>query len=134
MEEKAILIYQKRYEFINKINKNINDNYNFIGKDGNISIYYDTNIEFNDFSYDETESENPVEIPEWSLSDSLNKMDKKLIEQQEKYEDAYYDQLVDEMLREEALDKLIAERFEYIDEIGKETTNKDDVDFEDDFM
>lgn len=46
----------------------------------------------------------------------LNKMDKKLIEQQEKYEDAYYDQLVDEMLREEALDKLIAERFEYIDD------------------
>ena len=51
--DKAILIYQKRYEFINKINKNINDNYNFIGKDGNISIYYDTNIEFNNFSYDE---------------------------------------------------------------------------------
>jgi predicted small secreted protein len=36
------------------------------------------------------------------------------LEQQEKYEDAYYDQLVDEMLREEALDKLIAERFEYM--------------------
>lgn len=48
------------------------------------------------------------------MMNDLNKMDKKLIEQQEKYEDAYYDQLVDEMLREEALDKLIAERFEYM--------------------
>lgn len=48
------------------------------------------------------------------MINDLNKMDKKLIEQQEKYEDAYYDQLVDEMLREEALDKLIAERFEYM--------------------
>ena len=38
------------------------------------------------------------------MMNDLNKMDKKLIEQQEKYEDAYYDQLVDEMLREEALD------------------------------
>lgn len=48
------------------------------------------------------------------MMNDLNKMDKKLIEQQEKYEDAYYNQLVDEMLREEALDKLIAERFEYM--------------------
>ena len=38
---------------MNKINEKINDNYNFIGKDGNINIYYDTNIEFNDFSYNE---------------------------------------------------------------------------------
>lgn len=46
---------------------------------------------------------------------NLDERDKKLIEDREKYEEAYFEQVIDEVMREEALDKLIAERLEYID-------------------
>ena len=48
--------------------------------------------------------------------------------------------LMEEQKKKEKEDKikykeeLKEKRFEYIDEIGKEQTNKDDVDFEEDFM
>ena len=47
---------------------------------------------------------------------NLDERDKKLIEEREKYEEAYYEQVIDEMMKEDALNKLIAERLEYIDE------------------
>ena len=47
---------------------------------------------------------------------NLDERDKKLIEEREKYEEAYYEQVIDEMIKEDALNKLIAERLDYIDE------------------
>lgn len=46
---------------------------------------------------------------------NLDESYKKLIKEREKYEEAYYEQVIDEMMKEDALNKLIAERLEYID-------------------
>ena len=47
---------------------------------------------------------------------NLDERDKKLIEEREKYEEAYFEHVIDEMIKEDALNKLIAERLENIDE------------------
>ena len=51
--EKAIIIYQLRNEFINKINDEINYNYGKISNIGSLKIKYIPNIEINNFSDDE---------------------------------------------------------------------------------
>ena len=48
--------------------------------------------------------------------DNLNERDKYLAEQQIKYEEEYYARIVDDMLEEESLDELIAERIDYIED------------------
>ena len=50
------------------------------------------------------------------MDDFNDERDKSLIEEREKYEQAFFEQIVDEMIESNDLDKLIAERFEYIDE------------------
>lgn len=48
--------------------------------------------------------------------DNFDERDKKLIEEHEKYEKEYFENVIEVMLKEEALDNLIAERMEYIDD------------------
>ena len=48
--------------------------------------------------------------------DNLDERDRHLVEQQEKYEKEYYGRIVDDMLEEESLDELIAERIDYIED------------------
>ena len=55
--EKSIYIYQKRNEFINKINESINDNYNIISKGDNIRVIYENNIHFDNYDVDEIKKE-----------------------------------------------------------------------------
>lgn len=55
--EKSIYIYQKRNEFINKINESINDNYNLISKGDNIRVIYENNIHFDNYEVDEIRKE-----------------------------------------------------------------------------
>lgn len=55
--EKSIYIYQKRNEFINKINESINDNYNLISKGDNIKVIYENNILFDNYDVDEIRKE-----------------------------------------------------------------------------
>ena len=55
--EKSIYIYQKRNEFINKINESINDNYNIISKGDNIRVIYENNIHFDNYDVDEIRKE-----------------------------------------------------------------------------
>lgn len=55
--EKSIYIYQKRNEFINKINESINDNYNLISKGDNIRVIYENNIHFDNYDVDEIRNE-----------------------------------------------------------------------------
>ena len=50
--EKAIYIYQKRKEYIDLINNNINNFYISINNDEGISIEYVNNISFNDYDYE----------------------------------------------------------------------------------
>ena len=50
--EKAIVIYQKRKEYIDLINININKFFEDISGDKNISVKYVPNIEFDDFEYE----------------------------------------------------------------------------------
>ena len=50
--EKAIVIYQKRKEYIDFINLNINKYFEDISGDKNISVKYVPNIEFGDFEYE----------------------------------------------------------------------------------
>ena len=50
--EKAIIIYQKRNEYINLINININNFFKDISGDNNILLKYIPNIEFDDFEYE----------------------------------------------------------------------------------
>ncbi len=50
--EKAIIIYQKRKEYIDLINININKFFEDISGDKNISVKYVPNIEFDDFEYE----------------------------------------------------------------------------------
>ena len=47
--DKAIIIYKKRKEFIDKINESINDNYESITNDKNLSIKYIPNIDIEKF-------------------------------------------------------------------------------------
>ena len=47
--EKAILIYQKRKEYLDLINLNINNNFNKISKDDGLLVKYITNIELDKF-------------------------------------------------------------------------------------
>ena len=47
--DKAIIIYKKRKEFIDKINESINDNYESITNDKNLSIKYIPNIDIDKF-------------------------------------------------------------------------------------
>ena len=53
--EKAIIIYQLRNDFINKINNEIDKNYRNISNIGNLKIQYLPNIEIDNFSDDEIE-------------------------------------------------------------------------------
>ena len=53
--EKAIIIYQLRNDFINKINNEIDKNYRNISNVGNLKIQYLPNIEIDNFSDDEIE-------------------------------------------------------------------------------
>ena len=46
----------------------------------------------------------------------MNERDKILIEEREKYEEIFFEHIVDEMIDSEYIDDLIAERFDYIDE------------------
>ena len=55
--EKSIYIYQKRNEFINKINESVNDNYNLISKGDNIRVIYENNIHFDNYEVDEIRKE-----------------------------------------------------------------------------
>ena len=48
--DKAIIIYKKRKEFIDKINESINDNYESITNDKVLSIKYIPNIEIEEFN------------------------------------------------------------------------------------
>ena len=50
--EKAIVIYQKRKEYIDFININIDKNYSEISNDSGLSIKYVPNIEFDDYEYE----------------------------------------------------------------------------------
>ena len=50
--EKAILIYQKRKEYIDFININIDKNYGEISNDSGLFIKYAPNIEFDDYEYE----------------------------------------------------------------------------------
>ena len=50
--EKAVIIYQKRYEYINFINENINEFYSNIAGSGNLKIVYIPNISIDDYSND----------------------------------------------------------------------------------
>ena len=50
--EKAIYIYQKRNEYINLINVNINSSFYDISGDQDLSIIYTPNIEFDDYEYE----------------------------------------------------------------------------------
>lgn len=50
--EKAIVIYQKRKDYIDLINININKFFEDISGDKNISVKYVPNIEFDDFEYE----------------------------------------------------------------------------------
>ena len=50
--EKAILIYQKRKEYIDFININIDKNYSEISNDSGLFIKYVPNIEFDDYEYE----------------------------------------------------------------------------------
>lgn len=50
--EKAIYIYQKRKEYIDLINGNINNFYKDISNDSGISIEYINNVSFSDFEYE----------------------------------------------------------------------------------
>ena len=50
--EKAVIIYQKRYEYINSINENINKFYCDIVGCGNLKIIYVPNILINEYSND----------------------------------------------------------------------------------
>ena len=54
--EKAIIIYQLRNDFINKINNEIDKNYRKISNIGNLKIQYLPNIEIDNFSDDEIEN------------------------------------------------------------------------------
>ena len=49
---KAIFIYQKRKEYIDLINLNINKNYNEISSDSGLCIKYFTNVSFDDFEHE----------------------------------------------------------------------------------
>lgn len=50
--EKAVIIYQKRYEYINFINENINKFYGDIAGSGDLKIVYVPNILIDDYSID----------------------------------------------------------------------------------
>ena len=50
--EKAILIYQKRKEYIDFININIDSNYKYISNESGLFIKYVPNIEFDDYEYE----------------------------------------------------------------------------------
>jgi len=50
--EKAIVIYQKRNEYINLININIDNNYKEISNSSGLCVKYVTNIEFDDYEYE----------------------------------------------------------------------------------
>lgn len=50
--EKAIFIYQKRKEYIDLINKNIDNYYHFISNDSGLKVKYITNIDIEDFDYE----------------------------------------------------------------------------------
>ena len=50
--EKAIIIYQKRKEYIDLVNDNINKYFSEISGDSGISIQYITNVLFDDFEYE----------------------------------------------------------------------------------
>lgn len=50
--EKAVIIYQKRKEYLDYINEIIDDKYESITKDKGLSVLYEPNIEINDFDKD----------------------------------------------------------------------------------
>ena len=50
--EKAILIYQKRKEYIDFINESINDNFKYISGESGLSIQYVDNIELEEYDYE----------------------------------------------------------------------------------
>ena len=50
--EKAIFIYQKRKEYVDLININIDKNYKDISGDSGISVKYVTNVIFDDYEYE----------------------------------------------------------------------------------
>jgi len=45
-----------------------------------------------------------------------NEREKRLIEEREEYEKAYFSQIIDDMMQSSALDKLISDRFQYFDD------------------
>jgi len=50
--EKAVFIYQKRKEYLDLINENIDSNYQSIAGIGNLEIKYEPNIDILDFDYE----------------------------------------------------------------------------------
>lgn len=49
------------------------------------------------------------------MSDFQSERDKELIRQREEYEKEYFSSIIDEMIESDALDKLIADRLEYLE-------------------
>lgn len=50
------------------------------------------------------------------LKQKIDERDAKLIEEHENYEEWFYEQIIDEMMENDAINALIADRFDYIDE------------------